>query len=69
MADNKRADTLLQLMQYIEGFTLQRAWVDLSDEELFWEPVGERGVSAGAATARRLHPSARASGCATSIST
>jgi hypothetical protein len=40
VADNKRADTLLQLMQYIEGFTLQRAWVDLSDEELFWEPVG-----------------------------
>jgi DinB superfamily len=41
----KRADTLLQTMQFIEWFTLNRAWDGLSDEELFWEPVaGSWGV-------------------------
>ncbi len=35
----KRADTLLKTMQYIEWFTLDRAWRDLTDEELIWEPV------------------------------
>ncbi len=41
----KRADTLLRTMRVIELFTLQRAWTDLSDDELFWEPVaGSWGV-------------------------
>jgi DinB superfamily len=41
----KRADTLLKTMRVIEYFTLGRAWTDLSDEELFWEPVaGSWGV-------------------------
>lgn len=32
-------------MGSIEAFTLQRAWTDLTDEELFWEPVpGSWGV-------------------------
>lgn len=32
-------------MERIEQFTLQRAWDDLTDEELFWEPVpGAWGV-------------------------
>lgn len=35
----KRADTFLEIMARIEGFTLQRAWTDLTDDELFWEPV------------------------------
>ncbi len=35
----ERADTLLQLMERIERFTLARAWTDLTDDELVWEPV------------------------------
>jgi len=32
-------------MQFIEWFTLERAWHGLSDDELFWEPVaGSWGV-------------------------
>src|SRR4051794_11329057 len=34
-----RADTLLQLMERIETFTLSRVWNDLTDDELFFEPV------------------------------
>ncbi len=41
----KRAGTLLVLMERIETFTLQRAWTQLSDDELFWEPAaGAWGV-------------------------
>jgi hypothetical protein len=41
----KRADTLLKTMRVIEYFTLQRAWQDLSDDELRWEPIaGSWGV-------------------------
>jgi hypothetical protein len=41
----KRAGTLLILMERIETFTLQRAWTQLGDDELFWEPVaGTWGV-------------------------
>lgn len=41
----RRADTLLSTMQFIEWFTLQRAWAGLTDDELFWEPVpGSWGV-------------------------
>jgi hypothetical protein len=35
----KRGDTLLGLMRFIERFTLNRAWSDLSDDEFFWDPV------------------------------
>jgi hypothetical protein len=34
-----RADTVLQLMDRIERFTLARVWTDLSDDELDWEPI------------------------------
>ena len=34
----KRAQTLLDSMFFIELFTLNRAWADLTDEEMFWEP-------------------------------
>jgi hypothetical protein len=35
----KRADSLLSWMFFIERFTLSRAWTDLTDEEMFWEPA------------------------------
>jgi hypothetical protein len=35
----KRGDTLLNMMLFIEMFTLNWAWTDLSDSEFFWEPV------------------------------
>jgi DinB superfamily len=35
----KRAETLLEMMLYIEMFTLNRAWTGLSDDELMWEPA------------------------------
>jgi hypothetical protein len=28
-------------MRFIEWYTLNRAWDNLSDDELFWEPVAE----------------------------
>lgn len=34
----KRAETLLDLMQQIERFSLARAWDGLTDREFFWEP-------------------------------
>jgi hypothetical protein len=34
-----RGDTLLQMMRFMEMFTLDRAWSDLGDGEFFWEPV------------------------------
>jgi DinB superfamily len=41
----KRAGTLLVLMERIEGFTLERAWNHLTDDEFFWEPAaGAWGV-------------------------
>ncbi len=39
MNTGKRAGTLLVLMEHIEGFTLRRAWTQLTDDELFWEPA------------------------------
>jgi hypothetical protein len=35
----KRAEALLEMMLFIEMFTLNRAWQDLSDEELLWDPM------------------------------
>ena len=35
----KRAESLLELMYFIERFTLNRAWTGLTDDELFWEPA------------------------------
>jgi DinB superfamily len=35
----KRAASLLDVMLVIELYTLQRMWKDLTDDELFWEPV------------------------------
>jgi hypothetical protein len=41
----KRGDTLLNFMLFIELFTLNRAWDGLTDEEMFWEPhPGSWGV-------------------------
>ena len=40
-----RAATLLDTMLVIELYTLNRMWPDLTDDELFWEPVpGAWGV-------------------------
>jgi hypothetical protein len=35
----KRAETLLEMMLFIEMFTLHRAWNELTDDELMWEPA------------------------------
>jgi hypothetical protein len=35
----RRGDTLLNTMLFIEMYTLNRAWTDLTDEEFFWEPL------------------------------
>ena len=35
----KRAATLLEMMFFIEMFTLNRAWNGLTDDELMWEPT------------------------------
>ena len=35
----KRAETLLEMMLFIEMFTLHRAWSELTDDELMWEPA------------------------------
>jgi hypothetical protein len=35
----KRAQTLLEMMLFIELFTLNRAWKGLMDDELLWEPM------------------------------
>jgi hypothetical protein len=35
----RRGDTLLNMMLFIELFTLNWAWTDLRDAEFFWEPV------------------------------
>jgi hypothetical protein len=41
----KRGDTLLQMMLFIELYTLDRAWSGLTDDELHWEPLpGSWGV-------------------------
>src|SRR5688572_11107730 len=41
----KRADTILNLMLFIELFTLNRLWNGLTDEEMHWEPhAGAWGV-------------------------
>jgi len=43
----KRGDTFLNMMLFIELFTLNRAWEGLTDDELFWEPfVGSWGIRA-----------------------
>lgn len=40
-----RAETLLTMTYFIKSFTLDRAWLGLADDELFWEPVvGAWGV-------------------------
>ena len=35
----KRAEGLLEMMLFIELYTLNRAWNGLTDEELLWEPM------------------------------
>ena len=37
----KRSETLLEMMLFIEMFTLQRAWNDLTDDELMWKPTDD----------------------------
>src|SRR4051794_4554169 len=36
---SRRGDTLLHMMLFIEMYTLNRAWTDLTDDEFFWEPA------------------------------
>jgi hypothetical protein len=35
----KRAEALLEMMLFIEMFTLNRAWHELTDDELVWAPM------------------------------
>jgi len=35
----RRAQTLLEMMFFIEQFTLKRAWNGLTDDELLWDPT------------------------------
>lgn len=35
----RRAETLLEVLFFVERFTLRPAWDDLTDEEFLWEPV------------------------------
>jgi DinB superfamily len=35
----KRAETLLEMMLFVEMYTLNRAWSGLTDDELMWEPI------------------------------
>jgi hypothetical protein len=35
----KRAEGLLEMMLFIELYTLNRAWSGLTDEELLWVPM------------------------------
>jgi hypothetical protein len=35
----RRGDTLLNTMLFMEMYTLNRAWTDLTDDEFFWEPL------------------------------
>jgi DinB superfamily len=35
----KRAETLLEMMLFIEMYTLGRAWSGLTDDELMWKPT------------------------------
>jgi hypothetical protein len=37
----KRAETLLEMMLFVEMFTLNRAWNDLTDDEFMWEPTAD----------------------------
>jgi hypothetical protein len=38
----KRAETLVEVMLFIEMFTLHRTWNGLTDDELMWEPTEGR---------------------------
>jgi hypothetical protein len=38
----KRAETMLEMMLFIEMYTLNRAWDGLTDAELMWEPTDHR---------------------------
>jgi len=48
----KRAETLLEMMLFIEMFTLRRAWDGLTDDELLWAPA-EGAWTVGPATQSR----------------
>ena len=39
LVPGRRGETLLNMMLFIERFTLKRAWSDLGKEEFFWEPA------------------------------
>jgi hypothetical protein len=42
------------MMRYVAGYTLQRAWYALTDDEFFWEPViDSRGVRLPSAVSLR----------------
>ena len=52
----KRAETLLEMMLFIEMFTLQRAWNGLTDDELMWEPTEGAGPFGPATECRTATP-------------
>ena len=52
----KRAETLLEMMLFIEMFTLQRAWTGLTDDEFMWEPSDGAWTVGPAAECRTATP-------------
>jgi hypothetical protein len=52
----KRAETLLEMMLFIEMFTLDRAWNGLTDDELMWEPTGDAWTVRAATEHRTATP-------------
>ena len=52
----KRSETLLEMMLFIEMFTLQRAWTDLTDDELMWKPTDDAWTVGAAEDCRSATP-------------
>src|SRR5262245_14345567 len=52
----KRAETLLEMMLFIEMYTLRRAWDGLTDDELLWEPTDETWTVRPVAECRTATP-------------
>lgn len=67
LVPGSRGDTLLNMMLFIERFTLNRAWSDLSEEEFFWEPAANCWSVRHGRSAARPTPSAAVTGSPTSM--
>lgn len=63
----KLADGLLEMILFIELYTPNRAWSELTDRELFWDPMPVLGLCNHETSARRQHLSLLGRGRLTSI--